>query len=83
MDTVAIKTAPPHAPLAATQQQNAIQQQQQTLPAKSPKNNADFYTKTSVGAFFQTCKVSCFWFFFLIFFWLFVMLAVKKLWKFG
>lgn len=56
MDTVAIKTAPPHAPLAATQQQNAIQQQ--PLPAKAPKNNADFYTKTSVGAFFQTCKVS-------------------------
>ncbi|XP_053949044.1 uncharacterized protein LOC128857349 isoform X2 [Anastrepha ludens] len=61
MDTVAIKTAPPHAPLATTQQQNAIQQQQQQsqqpLSAKAPKNNADFYTKTSVGAFFQTCKV--------------------------
>ncbi|XP_037932214.1 uncharacterized protein LOC119667007 [Teleopsis dalmanni] len=57
MDTVAIKTAPPHAPLSSTQHQQQ-QQQQQQQQHKSLKNAAaEHYPKTSIGAFFQTCKV--------------------------
>lgn len=55
MDTVAIKTAPPHAPLAAAQQQQLLQRQTSTSPATIGDNV--YSNKNNIGAFFQTCKV--------------------------
>lgn len=62
MDTVAIKTSLPHAPLAAQQQQLMLQQpqQQQLLQLQQTAPNATgpaINAKNNIGAFFQTCKV--------------------------
>ncbi|TDG40863.1 hypothetical protein AWZ03_012712, partial [Drosophila navojoa] len=65
MDTVAIKTAPPHAPLAATtaqQQQQQLHRQTANSPATigdsvyNNNNNNSNGNSNSIGAFFQTCK---------------------------
>lgn len=72
MDTIAIKTAPPHAPLQQQQHHQHIKQQQ--LPTSSLSlsksnincsnsnfygiGNTEFYPKSkNIGAFFQICKV--------------------------
>uniref|UniRef100_A0A1I8NNC7 USP domain-containing protein n=1 Tax=Stomoxys calcitrans TaxID=35570 RepID=A0A1I8NNC7_STOCA len=93
MDTVAIKTAPPHAPLASSLHHQQQQQQQHSKHSKhslarthsssscsnistsssscqannpslsnpniaaGSANNDAIYNKSSIGAFFQTCKV--------------------------
>jgi len=61
MDTVAIKTSLPHAPLAGQQQLLLQQQPQQaTTAAATTTTNAQtsaINAKNNIGAFFQTCKV--------------------------
>jgi len=67
MDTAAIKTSLPHAPLAGQQQQLLLQQQPQqaqttTAMAVAPTTITNAQTsainaKNNIGAFFQTCKV--------------------------
>jgi len=60
MDTVAIKTSLPHAPLAGQQQLLLQQQPQQATTAATTTTNAQtsaINAKNNIGAFFQTCKV--------------------------
>ncbi|XP_037820350.1 uncharacterized protein LOC119609575 isoform X3 [Lucilia sericata] len=67
MDTVAIKTAPPHAPLSSTVQQKHTKLNNSTTASNSStatannnnNNSTDClkYSKSGIGAFFQTCKV--------------------------
>lgn len=67
MDTVAIKTAPPHAPLSSTVQQkqsklntnhtNNSNSSSSTTAASASSTDCLKYTKSGIGAFFQTCKV--------------------------
>lgn len=66
MDTVAIKTAPPHAPLASSMQQKHLKHNTShaittTTTANNNNNSSTDCLKLSktknIGAFFQTCKV--------------------------
>lgn len=76
MDTVAIKTAPPHAPLSSTVQQKQLKHNTNNNSASNTSNTTTSstdclkYSKSGIGAFFQTCKVSfksIIYFFFLIY----------------